>query len=97
MMHEIIDINPASAFVFALVLIFGGVALLTGLAMAFFGSDKSRAMGFLQMTFGWIGLFVVYLFLWNPEFLVIMIMVIIGGLLGALAAVGLMLVLVMKS
>jgi hypothetical protein len=96
-MHEIIDINPGSAFLFALVLIFGGIALLTGLAMAFFGSDKSRAMGFLQMTFGWVGLFLLYLFLWNPEFLVIMIVVIIGGILGALAAIGLMLLLVMKS
>ncbi len=96
-MHEIIDINPASAFAFALVFIFGIAALLGGLIMAIFGSGKGRAMGFLQMIFGWIGLFILYLFLWNPEFLVIMIVVIIGGIIGAIIALGLMLLLLMKS
>lgn len=96
-MHEIIDINPASAFIFALVLIFGICAFLSGLLMAIFGTDKSRAMGFLQMTFGWVALFALYVFFWNPEFLVIMIVVIIGGIIGAIAAFGLMLLLVIKS
>ncbi|UCE35974.1 MAG: hypothetical protein JSW00_10440 [Thermoplasmata archaeon] len=96
-MHEIIDINPASAFVFALVLVFGICSLLLGLIMAVLGREKSRAMGFLQMSVGWIALFGLYLFLWNPEFLVIMIVVIIGGIVGAALMVGLMLVLLMKS
>jgi len=96
-MHEIIDINPGTAFIFALVLIFGICALLTGLLMAIFGSNKSRAMGFLQMIFGWVALFVLYIFLWNPDFLVKMIAVIIGGIIGAIAAFALMLLLIMKS
>jgi len=96
-MHEIIDINPVTALIFALVLLFGIIAFLTGLFMAILGTNKSRAMGFLQMIFGWVALFALYIFLWNPEFLLIMIMVIIGGIIGAILAFGLMLVLVMKS
>ena len=96
-MHEIIEINPGTAFLFALLFIFGICALLSGLFMAIFASDRGRSMGFLQMTFGWIALFALYLFLWNPEFLGIMIMVIIGGIIGVAAAFVLLLLLVMKS
>ena len=96
-MHEIVEINPGTAFLFALLFLFGICALLSGLFMAVFATQKGRAMGFLQMTFGWIALFALYLFLWNPEFLGIMITVIIGGIIGVAAAVVLLLVLVMKS
>lgn len=96
-MHEVIDINPLTAFLFSLVLIFGICALLSGLLMAILGTEKSRALGFLQMIFGWIALFALYIFLWNREFLVTMIVVIIGGIIGVILAFGLMLVLVMKS
>ncbi len=96
-MHEIVEINPGTAFLFALLFIFGICALLSGLFMAIFASERGRAMGFLQMTFGWIALFGLYLFFWNPEFLVTMIMVLIGGIIGVAAAIVLLLVLVMKS
>ncbi len=96
-MHEIIEMTTLNAFLFALVLIFGICALLSGLVLAIFGAEKSRAMGFLQLIFGWIALFVLYLFLWNPDFLVTMIAVIIGGVIGAVVAFGLILVLLMKS
>jgi hypothetical protein len=96
-MHEIIEITPLTAFLYAILFIFGVCAMLSGLFMAVFGADKSRSLGFLQMAFGWIGLFILYMFLWNKEFLVTMIVVIIGGILGILAALALMLLLVMKS
>jgi hypothetical protein len=96
-MHEIIDINPVTAFLFALVFIFGICALGSGLLMAVFGADRARSMGFLQMIFGWIALFVLYLFLWNREFLVTMIAVLIGGIIGIIIAVGLLLFLAMRS
>lgn len=97
-MHEVFEIDGfLPALVFSLVLIFGILALLTGLLMAVFGSEKSRAMGFLQMAFGWTALFALYLFLWNRDFFVQMIGVIIGGIVGAAIAFGLLLFLVMKS
>ncbi len=96
-MHEIIDINPVSAFLIALVLIFGIAALLSGLLIAIFGADKTRALGFLQMIFGWVALFVLYLFLWNPEFLLTIIAVIIGSIIGLVLALALLFFLAMKS
>jgi hypothetical protein len=96
-MHEIIDIYPLTGFLFALVFIFGICALGSGLLMAVFGSDKARSMGFLQMMFGWIALFVLYIFLWNPDFLVTIIVVLIGGVIGAIIAFGLLLFLAIKS
>lgn len=96
-MHEIIEINWATGLVFALLLIFGLVALLSGLMIAWFGTGKSRAMGFLQMSIGWIALFILYMFFWNPWFFWVMIGVIFGVLIGVGIALGLMFVLLMKS
>ncbi len=96
-MHEIIDINFGSAIIFAILLIFGICALLLGLFVAGFGSGKSRAMGFLEMTCGWTSLFILYLFFWNPDFFWNMIGAIIGTVIGIALALGLLFVLIIKS
>lgn len=96
-MHEIIDVTLGSAFIIGLLLIFGLLALVLGLFMAGFGSGKSRAMGFLEMIFGWTSWFAIYLFFWNPDFLWNMVGVVIGAVVGIALALGLLFVLVMKS
>jgi len=96
-MHEIYEITPVSAIVFSLVLLFGITAFLTGLMMAVFSSEKTRAMGFLQMIFGWVALFILYMFLWNPGFFWQMIGAIIGGVIGIGIALGLLLFLLMRT
>lgn len=96
-MHEIYEITPVSAIVFSLVLIFGITALLTGLMMAVLSSEKTRAMGFLQMIFGWVALFILYMFLWNPGFFWQMIGAIIGGVIGIVLALGLLVFLLMRT
>ena len=93
-MHEI---DPGTAFLFTLLLIFGICALLSGLFMAVFASNRGKSMGFMQMTFGLVALFALYVFFWIPGFLVTMILVIIGGVIGAAAAFALLLLGVMKS
>ena len=96
-MHEIMEITPWSAIIFALALLFGIAAMLTGLLMAVFSSERTRAMGFLQMVFGWVALFVLYLFLWNHDFFWQMIGAIIGGAIGIVLALGLLVFLLMRT
>lgn len=96
-MHEVVDVTMGSAFMIGLLLIFGLCALVLGLFMAAFGSGKSRAMGFLEMIFGWCSWFAIYLFFWNPDFLWNMVGVVIGAIIGIAIALGLLFLLVMKS
>jgi hypothetical protein len=96
-MHETIDINFGTAIIFSILLIFGICAMLVGLFMAGFGSGKSRAMGFLEMTFGWTSLFVLYMFFWNRTFFYNMLGAIIGAIVGIIMALGLLFLLVLKS
>ena len=97
MVREVLEITPLTSFVFALVFAFGIAALLLGLFGAYFGSGRSRAMGFFQMMFGWFALFAIYLFMWNGQHLIVAFLTLLGGLVGMAIALLLLLGLIMKA
>lgn len=96
-MHEIMEIDLWNAFLFALVLAFGVVAFISGLILVKISPGKGRTAGFLQMLFGWIALFIIPLFLWNLDFLLITVMILLGGLVGLVAALLILFGLLMKT
>jgi hypothetical protein len=96
------NINPA-AFVAILLLIFGLFLILAGAFTAYFGSGKSRSIGVVLLVVGLIvGLLSGYAYhVWAVHSLGSLLLeaflVIIAAVIGALAAVAIFLVAIMKS
>ena len=97
-------------FLGMLMLVFAIASMLAGIFTAYFGSGKSRMVGMILVV---IGLIVLFLFLWGtgvmgfmgvaPEILnfagvvVNGIVAIIGAIIGALVALGIFLLAIMKA
>ncbi|UCH71917.1 MAG: hypothetical protein JSW62_05860 [Thermoplasmatales archaeon] len=93
-----------------LMLVFGIASILAGIFTAYFGSGKSRAVGFVLII---IGLIVFIIFLWFAGLLGFMgdapiswagkgiivngIVAVIGAIIGALIALGIFLMAIMKA
>lgn len=99
--------EPLWVFVDVLLLTFGLFLIIAGAFTAYFGSGKSRGIGVGLLVFGFVmGVVVALLHLQNigvPEGLELMtvlkdaLIVLLGAILGALAAIGIFLVAIMKS
>ena len=95
-------------FLSMLTLVFAIASIIAGIFTAYFGSGKSRAVGAILVI---IGLIVFVLFLWGANFLSFMgdapiqfqniiaegIVAVIGAVVGALIALGIFLLAIMKA
>lgn len=96
-------------FLSMLVLVFGIASIIAGLFTAYFGSGKSRAVGAILIV---IGIIVFILFLWGATLLKIGtvpdimnfkdtilngIVSVVGAVIGALIALGIFLLAIMKA
>lgn len=95
-------------FLSLVILVFAVVMILAGIFSAYFGKGKNRAYGILIAVIGLVvGLIMVYLLNWSDvdtfrdidgwDIVYNAIVYLIGILIGALAAVGIFLVTVLKS
>ncbi|UCD13906.1 MAG: hypothetical protein JSW60_00370 [Thermoplasmatales archaeon] len=99
-----------SYFLSMLMLVFAVASVIAGIFTAYFGSGKSRAVGAVLII---IGLIVFVLFLWGADVLTFMgmppeimyfkgvvvnsIVAVIGAVIGALIALGIFLLAIMKA
>ena len=97
-------------FLSMLMLVFGLASIVAGIFTAYFGSGKSRAVGAILII---IGLIVFILFLWGagvlgfmgtpPEFMSYVgvvtngVIAVVGAVVGALIALGIFLLAIMKA
>ncbi|MGC2035632.1 MAG: hypothetical protein WA761_09350 [Thermoplasmata archaeon] len=89
-------------FVSVLLLIFGLFLILTGLFTAYFGSGKSRTIGIVLLVVGLVvGFVTAYWYHLSDHSLGGLIfeafLIIVAGVIGALVAIGIFLVAIMKS
>ncbi len=92
----------AVAFVTILLLLFGLFLLLAGVFTAYFGSGKSRGIGVVLLVVGLVvGILAGYWYHLSAggffSFLFLVFLVLVAAVIGALAAVGVFLVAIMKS
>ena len=103
-------VNMISQFLSMLTLVFAIASIVAGIFTAYFGSGKSRAVGAILII---IGLFVGVIFLWGANLLSFMgapvellnfsgtivngIIAVIGAVVGALIALGIFLLAIMKA
>ena len=94
-------------FLTILLLVFGLFLILAGIFTAYFGSGKSRTIGVALLVVGLVvGLLVGYLYAIGdfgskdgtlPDLIVQSLLVIVAAVIGALVAIGIFLVAIMKS
>jgi hypothetical protein len=104
-----IEINLLDMFLSILVLAFGIFSLIAGAFTAYFGTGRSRSIGGALMVLGVIGFIILLWFMgmfgssvsrpmkWETEMVVDGFVAVIGAVVGALVALGIFLVAIMKS
>jgi hypothetical protein len=104
-----IEINLLDMFLSILVLAFGIFSIIAGAFTAYFGTGRSRSIGGALIILGVIGFIILLWFMgllgssvsrplvWNTDMVVAGFVAVIGAIVGALAALGIFLVAIMKS
>lgn len=104
-----IEINLLDMFLSILVLAFGIFSLIAGAFTAYFGTGRSRSIGGALMVLGVIGFIILLWFMgmfgssvsrplvWDTAMVVAGFVAVIGAIVGALVALGIFLVAIMKS
>lgn len=103
------EINLLNMFLSILVLAFGIFSMIAGAFTAYFGTGRSRSIGGALIILGVIGFIILLWFMgmfgasvgrplvWDTEMVVAGFVAVIGALVGALVALGIFLVAIMKS
>ncbi len=104
-----VDINLLDMFLSILVLAFGIFSMIAGAFTAYFGTGRSRSIGGALIILGVIGFIILFWFMgllgssvsqpmaWDTGMVVAGFVAVIGALVGALVALGIFLVAIMKS
>jgi len=104
-----VDINLLDMFLSILVLAFGIFSIIAGAFTAYFGTGRSRSIGGALIILGIIGFIILMWFTgmfgssvsqplkWDMSMVTAGFIAVIGALVGALAALGIFLVAIMKS
>ncbi|HYB77271.1 MAG TPA: hypothetical protein VEE83_01135 [Thermoplasmata archaeon] len=102
-----VDYTKWNIFLVVLLLVFGLFLILAGIFTAYFGSGKSRTIGVALLVVGLVvGLLVGYLYAMGDfgskdgslaDLLIQSLLVIVAAVIGALVAIGIFLVAIMKS
>jgi hypothetical protein len=104
-----VDINLLDMFLSILVLAFGVFSMIAGAFTAYFGTGRSRSIGGALIVLGVIGFIILFWFMglfgpsfsrplsWDTSMVVAGFVAVIGAVVGALVALGIFLVAVMKS
>lgn len=103
------EINLLDMFLSILVLAFGIFSMIAGAFTAYFGTGRSRSIGGALIILGVIGFIILLWFMgmfgasvgrplvWDTQMVVSGFVAVIGALVGALVALGIFLVAIMKS
>jgi hypothetical protein len=105
---DAVDYTKWNVFLVVLLLVFGLFLILAGIFTAYFGSGKSRTIGVVLLVVGLVvGLAVGYLYAMGdfgakdgvslPTLIEQSLLVIVAAVIGALVAIGIFLVAIMKS
>ncbi|HXY12041.1 MAG TPA: hypothetical protein VEJ85_00890 [Thermoplasmata archaeon] len=107
MLATAVDYTKWNIFLVVLLLVFGLFLILAGIFTAYFGSGKSRTIGVALLVVGLVvGLLVGYLYAMGDfgskdgslaDLLIQSLLVIVAAVIGALVAIGIFLVAIMKS
>jgi hypothetical protein len=104
-----IEINLLDMFLSILVLAFGVFSIIAGAFTAYFGTGRSRSIGGALIILGVIGFIILFWFMglfgssisrpvvWDTAMVVDGFVAVIGAIVGALVALGIFLVAIMKS
>ena len=104
-----VDINLLDMFLSILVLAFGIFSIIAGAFTAYFGTGRSRSIGGALIILGIIGFIILLWFtgmfgssvsqpmVWHTDMVMAGFIAVLGALVGALAALGIFLVAIMKS
>jgi len=104
-----VDINLIDMFLSILVLAFGIFSILAGAFTAYFGTGRSRSIGGALIILGIIGFVILFWFTglfgssvsspvtWESGMVLAGFVAVLGALVGALVALGIFLVAIMKS
>ena len=102
-----VDFTKWNVFLVVLLLVFGLFLILAGIFTAYFGSGKSRTIGVALLVVGLVvGVLVAYLYAAGDfgskqghlaDLIVQSLLVIVAAVIGALVAIGIFLVAIMKS
>jgi hypothetical protein len=102
-----VDFAQWNVFLVVLLLVFGLFLILAGIFTAYFGSGKSRTIGVALLVVGLVvGVAIGYLYAYGdfgsksvslPTLIEQSILVIVAAVIGALVAIGIFLVAIMKS
>jgi hypothetical protein len=104
-----VDVNLLDMFVSILVLAFGIFSIIAGAFTAYFGTGRSRSIGAALILLGLFGLVILMWFTgmfgssvshpvtWEMSMVVAGFVAVIGAIVGALVALGIFLVAIMKS
>jgi NO-binding membrane sensor protein with MHYT domain len=104
-----VDINLLDMFLSILVLAFGIFSIIAGAFTAYFGTGRSRSIGGALIILGIIGFIILMWFTgmfgssvsqplkWDTSMVIAGFVAVIGALVGALVALGIFLVAIMKS
>jgi hypothetical protein len=103
------EINLLDMFLSILVLAFGIFSMIAGAFTAYFGTGRSRSIGGALIILGVIGFIILLWFMgmfgasvgrplvWDTSMVIAGFVAVIGALVGALVALGIFLVAIMKS
>lgn len=108
LMASSVDYTQWNVFLVVLLLVFALFLILAGIFTAYFGSGKSRTIGVALLVVGLVvGVLIGYLYaigdfgskggLTLPNLILQSLLVIVAAVIGALVAVGIFLVAIMKS
>ena len=104
-----VDINLLDMFLSILVLAFGIFSIIAGAFTAYFGTGRSRSIGGALIILGIIGFIILLWFtgmfgssvsqpmVWQMDMVMAGFIAVLGALVGALVALGIFLVAIMKS
>ena len=104
-----VDINLLDMFLSILVLAFGIFSIVAGAFTAYFGTGRSRSIGGALIIMGIIGFIIRFWFMglfgpsfgrpmeWDTSLVVAGFVAVLGAVVGALVALGIFLVAIMKS
>ena len=104
-----VDINLLDMFLSILVLAFGIFSIIAGAFTAYFGTGRSRSIGAALILLGIIGFILLLWFTgvfgssvskpvsWDTSMVIAGFVAVIGAIVGALVALGIFLVAIMKS